>query len=47
VIDVVRHRLYPLLRLPIESDLGYLSRKYIIIQYIFIVGSFFSEMDRF
>ena len=47
VIDVVRPRLYPLLRLPILSDLGYLSLKYIIIQYIFIVGSFFSETDRF
>ena len=41
VIDVVRHRLYPLLRLPILSDLGYLSLKYTTIPYIFIVGSFF------
>ena len=41
VIDVVRHRLYPLLRLPIRSDLVSLSRKYIIIEYIFIVDSFF------
>ena len=41
VIDVVRHRFYPLLRLPIQSDLEYLSRNFIIIQYIFIVGSLF------
>jgi len=47
VIDLVQPRLYPLLRLPILSDLRYLSLKYIIIQYIFIVGSFFSETDWF